>query len=387
MKSRAPRPVPIPAAARRLLDPLAATARARGTPLYAVGGCVRDWLLGRPGFDLDVTVAGDPDPVADRAAELLGGRAEPFGRFGTRRVIGKGKFRIDVASTRSESYPEPAGLPVVDEVGVPIEKDLFRRDFTVNALAARLDDGSRALVDAYGGAADLEKRVVRTLHHASFRDDPTRAFRAARFLARLKFKPAPGLIAAAREALSAGHAARLSRHRLYHELLRLLEEKDPAPAFKLLASWGYLALLHPKLAWPKAAPKELEPRLAALALSLGAAESRVFVDSFPLEHELRGRLHETLALVFSDKAPRTEPSKFALAAARRALPRLPKPALAPCFLAGSDLIALDLKPGPSFHKLLDEAARLQRKGKLASRAAALRWLKSLPEDQLSLEKS
>lgn len=376
LRPGAPR-APIPPDARRLLDPLAETARRRGTPLYAVGGCVRDWLLGRRGFDLDVAVAGDPDPVAERAAELLGGRAEPFGRFGTRRVIGSGKFRIDVACTRSESYPEPAGLPVVDEVGVPIEKDLFRRDFTVNALAARLDDGSRELIDPYRGAADLGRRALRVLHPASFRDDPTRVFRAARFVGRLRLRPAPGLIKQAREALRAGHAARLSPHRRLHELLRLLEEKDPGPAFRLLRDWGYLALLQPKLAWPKRMPGGVEPRLAALALELGAKEGRAFLDAFPLEHQQRSRLAEAIGLAFSNKAPRVPPSPLALAAARRACPKLAPAALKPCFLAGDDLIAADFKPGPEFHKILDEAARLQRAGRLKSRAAALAWLKTL----------
>lgn len=367
--------IAVPAETARVLAPLAEEARRRGTPLYAVGGPVRDWLLRRPNFDLDLSVDGDPDPVAAAAARLLGGEVETFGRFGTRRVVSKGKFRVDVATTRAEKYPEPACLPVVDAVRVPIEQDLFRRDFTINAMAVRLDDGSRALTDPYGGLRDLKDRVLRVLHPASFRDDPTRVFRAARFLARLKCRPANGMIDEAKDALASGYANKLSSHRLLHELDCLLGEKDPRPAFALLESWGYLGLLHPELPCKLALPAGAGPRLAALALALGPEKGRAFVDSFPHPHHLRTILHDTLALAFSDKSPRTAPEAPVAAAVRRFLPKAPPAALKPCFLNGADLIALGLKPGPAFHALLDEAARLQRRGALKTRAAALAWLR------------
>jgi tRNA nucleotidyltransferase (CCA-adding enzyme) len=373
--SREPSRVAVPAAAAKLLAPLAAEAHRRATPLYAVGGPVRDWLLRRPNFDLDLTVAGDPDPVAAAAARLLGGAVESFGRFGTRRVVSKAKFRVDVATTRAESYPEPACLPAIDAVRVPIERDLFRRDFTINALAVRLDDGSHSLTDPYGGLRDLRDGVLRVLHPQSFRDDPTRVFRAARFLGRLKYRPAPGMADEAADALAAGHAAKLSPHRLLHELVCLLGEKDPRPAFAVLKSWGYLDLLHPAFPSKLALPAGVEPRLAALALALGPSQGRAFVDAFPHPHHLRTVLHEALALAFSDKSPRTAPEAPVAAAVRRFLPKAPAAALKPCFLTGADLIALGHKPGPEFHKLLDGAAKLQRSGKLKTRAAALAWLR------------
>ena len=367
--------VAVPAAAARFLKPLAEEARRRGLPLYVVGGPVRDWLLGRPTFDLDLAVVGEPDPVADLCARLVGGKVEPFGRFGTRRVIGRGRFRVDVAATRAERYAEPAALPDVMATGVAIEKDLFRRDFTINAMAVRIDDGSRALVDPYGGRRYLKGPTLRVLHPASFRDDPTRVFRAARFLARLRGKPAEGMGGEAKDVLKMGEAAKLSRHRLLHELLCLLGEKNPALAFGLLEMWGYLALLHPELPWRAKLPEGVEPRLAAMALTFGLEKGRGFVDSFPFEHHLRTTLHDTLALAYSDKSPRTPLPKSVVAAVRRAFPRLPAAALKPCFLGGADLIARGLKPGPGFHEILDRAARLQRLGKLKTRAAALAWLK------------
>ncbi len=368
--------VVVPAAAAQILRPLAEAARVRGTPLYAVGGPVRDWLMRRPSFDLDLTVAGDPDPIAAVAAHLLGGTVEIFGRFGTRRIVSTGKFRVDIATTRAESYPEPACLPVVDAFRVPIERDLFRRDFTINALAVRLDDGSLSLTDPYGGARDLKDRILRVLHRLSFRDDPTRVFRAARFLGRFDFRPAAGMIDEAKAALADGHAGKLSPHRRLHEFTSLLGEKDPRAAFALLKAWGYLPLLHAELPWKIALPAGVEPRMAALALALGAKKGRAFVDAFPHPHQLRALLQDALALAFSDKSPRMAPQPLVVKAVTRFLPKLPSGALKPSYLTGADLIAAGLKPGPEFQALLDEAARLQRAGKLKTRAVALAWLKN-----------
>ncbi len=365
--------VDIPAEAAKLLAPLADEARMRGTPLYAVGGPVRDWLLKRPNFDLDLTVAGSPDPVAEAAARLLGGAVETFGRFGTRRIVAKGKWRVDVATTRAESYAAPAALPTVDATGVPIERDLFRRDFTINAMAVRLDGGARELVDPHGGLRDLKAKVARVLHPASFRDDPTRVFRAARFMGRFGWAAAPGLVEDAKAALP--HAATLSPHRLLHELDCLLGEKDPGPAFALLKKWGYLGLIgSPR--WTKGMPAGVEARLAALALARGAKEGKAFVDAFPHEHKRRTRLHEVLSVAFSGKSPRAALDPLVAAAVKRFAP---KANLKPCFLHGADLIAAGREPGPAFHEVLDEAARLQRAGKLKTRAAALAWLKKRPK--------
>jgi tRNA nucleotidyltransferase/poly(A) polymerase len=378
---RAPRArVPVPAAAARFLKPLAEEARRQRAPLYVVGGPVRDWLLERETFDLDLAVAGDPDPVADLCARLIEGRVEPFGRFGTRRVVGRGKFRVDVATTRAEAYAEPAALPELTETGVPIEQDLLRRDFAINAMAARVDDGSYALVDPYDGARDLKEKVLRVLHGGSFRDDPTRVFRAARFLGRLGYHPDAELLRQAEEALASGAAGKLSPHRLLHELTCLLGEKDPFPAFHLLGEWGYLPFL---LVGPalrsgldaRALPRGAEERLLWLTLSLGPVDGRVFADYFPFPHDARRRLHEALALALSDASPRTELDPLVRAAVARAFPDMSPAALKPCFLGGADLIARGLKPGPAFHEVLNEAARLQRRGELKSRAAALAWLK------------
>ena len=242
-------------------------------------------------------------------------------------------------------------------------------------MAVRLDDASNTLTDPYGGLRDLKAKVLRVLHPASFRDDPTRVFRAARFMARFNYSPAEGLVDEARAALGDGHVAKLSPHRLLHELECILGEKNPRPAFVLLKAWGYLDLFHPEFPWNVALPAGVEPRLAALALGLGPADGIAFVSAFPHEHKRRARLLETVALAFSDKAPRALPEPSVISAVRRFYPNLPSTALEPCFLTGADLIAAGRQPGRDFQPLLDESAQLQRTGQLKTRAAALAWLK------------
>ncbi len=227
-------------------DPLAAVweaarAAAAGVPVYAVGGPVRDLLRGAPSRDADLAVEGDALALAERvAAELGGARVTAHRAFGTA-VVRTAHLRIDVAATRSERYPRPAALPVVAAAG--IDADLARRDFTVNALAAGLS-GPRAgeLLDPYEGRADLSAGLIRVLHAASFRDDPTRLFRAVRYAARLGFALDPATEALAREAIAAGLVGELSGARLRAELVALLGE-DAATVTGALALAGGLGLL------------------------------------------------------------------------------------------------------------------------------------------------
>ena len=272
--------VSLSGSASRLLRRLAQRAAKEGTPLYMVGGCVRDAVLkAKDGQDVDLVLETDPAPLARHCAKLLNAPCEAFGRFGTLRVLGK-DLRVDFAASRKEEYPEPADLPVVSPA--QLEVDLFRRDFTINAMAVEVTPkGLGKVIDPYGGLADLKARRLKVLHPMSFRDDPTRVFRAARFLCRFGFKPAAGLRESAQAALSQGHAAKLSRHRLLQELLCVLDEKDSGPALKRLKGWGYLQLIHPELG-VRARGKNADERLASLALALGA-EGESFLKSLPLE--------------------------------------------------------------------------------------------------------
>src|SRR5512138_3350021 len=158
------------------LQQLAEIATRSSTSLYLVGGPVRDCLLGRAVTDLDLTTEGDALTLARRAARELGGTWKKFDRFGTAKLILPGRDPIDLATTRTETYARPGALP--DVTRGTIATDLVRRDFTINALALRLDgEQPGALIDLHGGENDLRAGVLRVLHARSFHDDPTRLFR------------------------------------------------------------------------------------------------------------------------------------------------------------------------------------------------------------------
>jgi tRNA nucleotidyltransferase (CCA-adding enzyme) len=205
-------------AAESIADRLGPLGLPRGDGVYLVGGTVRDILLGRPGFDVDIAVEGD----AISFARGLGGEVTEHGRFGTAVVrFGDGRH-WDVVTARRETYPAPAVLPDV-EAGT-IEDDLARRDFTVNAMAASLGEDFGRVVDPHAGRADLEARAIRVLHPASFVDDPTRIFRAIRYESRLGFRMDPETERLAREGMAG--VALLSDARFREEVVALLSEAE-----------------------------------------------------------------------------------------------------------------------------------------------------------------
>jgi tRNA nucleotidyltransferase (CCA-adding enzyme) len=188
--------------------------------VHVVGGAVRDVLLDRSPHELDVVVEGDAVEVARRAARRLGGRLTVHDRFGTA-TVSAGGFAFDLAGARRERYPRPGALPEVT-LGASLREDLARRDFTVNAMAVRLTDGSMTLWP--GAEDDLRAGVLRVLHERSFIDDPTRILRLLRYSARLGFEPDPRTEALIDPDLFGS----VSGDRLGRELRLLLEEPHPA---------------------------------------------------------------------------------------------------------------------------------------------------------------
>ena len=150
--------------------------------LYQVGGYVRDELLGIESVDIDYTYEGDAIEFAQKSGLNIV-KVNP--RFHTVRVT-VGDKEIDIASTRKESYPRNGHLPRLCRIGVPIEEDLKRRDFTINAIAKRTTDGE--IVDVFDGRKDIKNKVLRILHKKSFFDDPTRIVRGLKFSVRLGFE-------------------------------------------------------------------------------------------------------------------------------------------------------------------------------------------------------
>ena len=231
--------------------------------VYLVGGTVRDILLGERSFDVDIAVEGDAIALAQALADALGGRVRAHEKFGTAVVVYGDGERVDVVTARTEFYDAPAALPAVEHAS--IREDLFRRDFTINAMALSLkgDDYGR-LVDPFSGRADLEQKRIRVLHNLSFIDDPTRIFRAIRYENRYGFRMDEHTVRLARGTIEIGLVGDLSSARLRDELVALLEEGEVEHSILRLAELGADKAIHPHLAADDEAVKLLA-RLRALA--------------------------------------------------------------------------------------------------------------------------
>jgi tRNA nucleotidyltransferase (CCA-adding enzyme) len=225
--------------------------------VYLVGGTVRDILLGEPNFDVDIAVEGDAIALARSVADALGGRVRAHRKFGTAVVLYGEDLRVDVVTARTEFYDAPAALPSVEHA--TIREDLFRRDFTINAMAVSLkgDDFGR-LVDPFHGRRDLEAKTIRVLHNLSFIDDPTRIFRAIRYESRYGFRMDDHTQRLARGTIDMGLVGDLSSARLRDELVALLEEGDAGASILRLAELGAGRAIHPHLAADEEAVELLE---------------------------------------------------------------------------------------------------------------------------------
>ncbi|MFZ0043390.1 MAG: hypothetical protein WAK93_18925, partial [Solirubrobacteraceae bacterium] len=200
--------------------------------IYAVGGAIRDLLLGSEPVDIDVVVEGDPEELV----RSIGAPARVHDRFGTATVELEG-HSYDIARARRETYSRPGALPTV--APATIDEDLERRDFTVNAMALAVGGSRKGELIAFPGAvADLEGRRLRVLHEASFSDDPTRLLRLARYANRLGFRVDEHTLALARSAVGENVFATVSGSRLGAELRLLASEPDPVGALSVLRDLG-----------------------------------------------------------------------------------------------------------------------------------------------------
>lgn len=220
--------------------------RELGMEVYAVGGFVRDLLLGVPNYDVDLVVEGNGIAFAEALCDRLGARCAVHDKFGTAVMTLPDGMKLDVATARTEVYTRPAALPVVR--GSTLKQDLYRRDFSINAMALRLDpEKFGRLVDFFGAQRDLQAGLVRVLHNLSFVDDPTRIFRAIKFEQRYGFRMDPNTEHLLRSAVSQEVLAFVSPERIRDEVVQILSEPRPLPAVVRMDRLRVLRLLHPRL--------------------------------------------------------------------------------------------------------------------------------------------
>ncbi len=396
--------------ANRRLAPITdavATLGHRADGVHLVGGTVRDLLLGGESFDVDIAVEGDAIAFAYALAEALGGRATPHRKFGTAVLSFGDDEHIDVVTTRTEFYDAPGALPTVERAG--LREDLFRRDFTINAMAASLgvDDFGR-LVDPYGGRRDLDEGVLRVLHNLSFIDDPTRIYRGVRYEARFGFRFDDHSVGLLRSCVELGLVGSLSSARLRDELVTLLEDPAAAVGIRRLGELGADRAIHPRLRGDDDAARLFERALAlrdelsadvptwrigvaSLARELTADEAFLWLDELAVrrrEAELVvGAIVVAPRIVERLRSERLAPAEvvaladgyapdaplFALALDERPelreyFARLREVRLA---LTGADLLELGVPESPRIGEILAELRRRKLNGELSDRDAEL----------------
>ena len=223
-----------------------------GLPCYIVGGYVRDLVMQRPCTDIDIMVIGEPVPFARAITEQLGGRNFVlFERFRTAQLElddeRGGHFKLEIVGARKESYNPESRKPITS-IGT-LEDDLSRRDFTINALALRLNREHRGeVVDLFGGQQHIREKLLKTPldPEKTFSDDPLRMMRAARFACQLNFR----LDAETLDAMAAmsSRIQIVSRERVSHEFLKIMQAAEPSIGLKILYSTGLLKEIIPELA-------------------------------------------------------------------------------------------------------------------------------------------
>jgi len=383
--------------------------------VYLVGGAVRDVLMGEPNFDVDIAVEGDGIALGQALARELGGRVVLHEKFGTAIVLYGNGSRVDVATARTEFYDHPGALPTVEQAS--IRQDLYRRDFTINAMAVSLKGADFGrLVDYFGGHRDLAGGVVRVLHNLSFIDDPTRIFRAVRYETRYGFRMDAHTFGLAKACVEMDLVGELSSARVRDELQALLNEERVGDSVRRMAELGIDRAIHPHLAADDEAVRLIEAidslreayapeapawrlRLAVLARRLSSTEVLDWAERLKLRRRDAERIADAVAvaprlreLVGATKEPaalwqRVAPhdpdgALLALATSKgRARKRLERYFQdlrnVTLEISGGDLAELGLGESPQVGAVLEELRRRKLNGELDGRAAEIEAAKEL----------
>jgi tRNA nucleotidyltransferase (CCA-adding enzyme) len=405
-----------------LLQAAGKAAEAEGMLAFVVGGFVRDLLLRIENCDIDIVVEGDGIKVAHRLASMLGARVSPHEQFGTAVLVLPDGFRMDVATARVEYYEYPAAPPVVEQSS--LRHDLFRRDFTINALAIRLNgrDAFR-LVDFFGGQRDLKERTIRVLHNLSFVEDPARVIRAIRFEQRFDFTIGRQTAALLKNAVARDCFGQLSPVRLGTELGYILSEKQPLKMVRRMAELDVLRFIHPGISWGVESRQLLQRLQEAVAwygllyLDLPPLEKwfcylMALLDPLTVEEArkvggrlaLPERLQTVIEKLWEERSglsillhrrPPPKPSEI-FGALRGVAPEALLVLMARAEseealrwishylttsraivteIGGEDLIALGMEPGPRFKEILEEVRNRRIDGELKTKEEELAFVR------------
>ena len=305
----------LPQQVLELVRDISEEANQLGQKVYLVGGVVRDLLLGYPNLDLDLVIEGDAVKLAQQVAAIRQIKLVIYSRFGTAK-LNYGNFTLDMATARDETYAKPGALPTVTPG--TISSDLFRRDFSINAMAISLMPNNYGeLVDPYQGRSDLGHHLIRILHSKSFSDDATRILRAIRYEQRLGFELELQTAYLLKQYVPMLDT--ISGDRIRHELELIFKEKHPERVIKRLGELGVLQRINSSLrgnSWiaekfdkvrPLSKPSQLSSLyLCLLIYSLRERENEQLIRRLnmptKLARTLRDMLHLKSQLCLLDKS-------------------------------------------------------------------------------------
>lgn len=348
--------------------------------LYYVGGVVRDELLGRQSFDVDIVFEGNAIEHCSQFGEVV--RVNPD--FGTVRVQIDG-VEVDFASTRSETYPRAGHLPVVDKIGCSLKEDVLRRDFTINALAKSVKTGE--IVDYTGGLKDIEWQVLRVLHDKSFIDDPTRIIRALKFSVRFGFA-----LEEKTRRLQEEYLANINYDMCYKRIKKEVMETlnlNSQEAFERFYDEGIYKLLSPvavERPWVNVPEIIAETGVKTpwivyaggcdlSRLELTKAEQRILNDFMGI----RGRSLITdfeIYKAFNSVAPETL-ALYAVWAEREPVKRYMQIKDIKISITGADLLALGIKPSKQYGEIFDAVLKEKLKNPQMTKDEEIKFLLTL----------
>jgi tRNA nucleotidyltransferase (CCA-adding enzyme) len=236
----------MPERVANVLEEIGMLAAEMGLNTYLVGGVVRDLLMENTNMDIDIVVEGDAPRLAKRYAVMKGAKVSEHYKFKTAVVIFKDGFRVDFATSRTEFYTNPAAAPQVENAS--IRNDLYRRDFSINAMALKLTgEDFGMLLDFFSGQRDIQDKKIRVLHSLSFVDDPSRCLRGIRFAVRYGFTIGPHTEKLLKHAVSLNLLDRVIGQRMYLELKYILGEDNYIDALAMMKKYDLLKFFHEKL--------------------------------------------------------------------------------------------------------------------------------------------
>ena len=277
-------------------------ARAHGMNIYLTGGAIRDILTGLPIRDLDFTVQGNPlklQPDIESAGGLVDMVDQTLSAI---HVILNG-VRAEISMARAEIFDKPGKPPAI--APATINEDLRRRDFTFNAMALSLNEGSRGLLlDPFNGAADIENRLIRVLHSYAFLEDPSRLIRATRFAARFGWDLEERTRARYQSGVEGEYIQFMNHKAIGYEIEQIAHEENPIAVMKALEAEGWLKVLCAKWTVARADTEELAQLLKTRATM---AEFNITVDAAPaIMHFLTAKLGEAEVAAIQKLIPHRE---------------------------------------------------------------------------------